>query len=64
MSGIKIKTHMSTPIDAGEISIQPVSQQTQYQAHRARQPGKQSGAAFHLRQVIVIEFVAHKEPYS
>ena len=26
MSGIKIKTHMSTPLDAGEISIQPVSQ--------------------------------------
>ena len=26
MSGIKIKTHMSAPIDAGEITLQPISQ--------------------------------------
>lgn len=26
MSGIQIKSHMSTPIDAGEITLQPISQ--------------------------------------
>ena len=30
MSGIKLKTHMSTPIKAGEITLQPMSQSVQW----------------------------------